>query len=1570
MLRLALGLLLTVVLSCLDLTCASPIGTVPARAQTTPSAVIVSAAGFAAPLTPDGIAAAFGMQLATSTETGGDADPNEPGVQLPTTLAGTSVDVNGRRAGLFFVSPGQINFLIPMPTETGTANVVIRSGAGGEVQAKVEIVEVAPQLFSVASEGRIPAALLLRVRGDGEQIFEDPYSRDPATGNPTALRVDFGPNEDRLFLVLLLCGIRRAPDPNADGNVGESVIIPVGGLALNPAFAGAQGDFLGLDQINLELPRSLINRGRINLAVTAERFDNPRVYEIEIADARGPAPPEITALDPTTAFAGESIRIRGRRFAANLNENIARVGGREARITAIDPERTELTGLIPFGADSGPVTVRTPFGSGQSPQDATIRTSISGTLETTARQPLPQSRVTLRNTSASILTNGDGSFVLPATPTSLALIEITGPPVTPPFPRLLLKTSVAASRDNALEWIAMQQATGAGLPVGGGSFASSTTVPAQSIEVDQVRFDVGFGTAVFPDGAQSGLLFLSVLRNSRTPTALPSGVFSSAIAQLTPFGVRLQPGGTLTFPNPDGLLPNARAPLYKFDQNPASPTVGEFVIVGQAQVSPDGVTVETESGAISETSIYFVGARPPVTTIVGRVVESANGAPIRDAVVRVNSRETRTDGNGGFILANIALRPIAAGTPEPPVNAARRIAQRFLPLTLEVFVHRPSQRVDRASVGGIVPFAGGVTSIGDPIIVPSEMMPRPPSLLISNQVRITEGMTQDIRFIADDLDSDLPPQVTVSGADFASIATAGDINFILLLTPLRGTAGQRSLFVTARAASGLVSSQEIALQIDSANRPPVLNAPATVSGDEGQTLSFVLTANDPDGDPLVFAAGQLPPGANFFPDSRMFQWMPGFEQAGVYQASFTATDNGAPPLSDTRTVEITVRNVNRPPLLAVNSSYPGAEGETLTFRLLATDPDHDTVLCSSPNLPVGAIFNQISCIFTWTPDFTQAGTYSVQLIATDNGTPPRASSRSVTLNIADTNRPPVLNVPPMPAASLGVLLSFNISATDPDNDPLTLSATSLPLGATFNPMTGLFTWSPSIADFKQESLVSVTFAATEDVPSGATTSIPVPIRVQVGDWVASGSLNTGRAFHSANLLADGRVVVAGGDGIGAAALDSAEIFNPSGNAWAPTGSLNFPRLNHTGTTLDNGQVLVAGGLFLFGTVVSTLGEAEIYDPAMGQWFFTGSLGQARERHTATLLQNGQVLAAGGRSNGIAIASAELFNPLAGLWNPAAGINTPRFDHTATLLANGMVLVVGGMTGVGVTSSAEIYNPAFNSWMPTGSLSEARFGHTATLLPDGRVLVAGGTGAGGTPLTSAEIFSPGLGGWSSAGAMTVARTDHTAALIRNGRALVAGGRINGLNGTALTESEWYDPVTGQWLPTDTLNGARAGHRMTVLADGQALVSGGFNSGLSLTSTERLDPNFPFSQFARIHNLRFNGETFYVTVSPGAMFSIDFDYFMVDPICPGCIEQITIGLSHLPPIACVVNTIPGAGGVSGSASTNLAAPATPGTYYITFDRPQAFFCGQALGIGNWWNFQFPAPVTNFIGVLIVQ
>jgi hypothetical protein len=127
--------------------------------------------------------------------------------------------------------------------------------------------------------------------------------------------------------------------------------------------------------------------------------------------------------------------------------------------------------------------------------------------------------------------------------------------------------------------------------------------------------------------------------------------------------------------------------------------------------------------------------------------------------------------------------------------------------------------------------------------------------------------------------------------------------------------------------------------------------------------------------------------------------------------------------------------------------------------------------------------------------------------------------------------------------------------------------------------------------------------------------------------------------------------------------------------WRVTGRANILRNSHTATLLQNGMVLVAGGT---DSHAHELASAELYDPASRTWTVTGSLNTARGRHTATLLQNGMVLLAGGQDiNGFSLASAELYDPASGTWTTAGSLNTERWLHTATLLQNGMVLVAGG-----------------------------------------------------------------------------------------------------------------------------------------------------------------------------------------------------------------------------------------------------------------------------------------------------
>ncbi|MGH8094559.1 MAG: kelch repeat-containing protein [Chthoniobacterales bacterium] len=181
-----------------------------------------------------------------------------------------------------------------------------------------------------------------------------------------------------------------------------------------------------------------------------------------------------------------------------------------------------------------------------------------------------------------------------------------------------------------------------------------------------------------------------------------------------------------------------------------------------------------------------------------------------------------------------------------------------------------------------------------------------------------------------------------------------------------------------------------------------------------------------------------------------------------------------------------------------------------------------------------------------------------------------------------------------------------------------------------------------------------------------------------------------------------------------------------------TGSLATAREFHTATLLPNGMVLVAGGNGNF------LASAELYDPATGTWTATGSLATARALHTATLLPNGMVLVAGGVGNPGYLASAELYDPATGTWTATGSLATGRDYHTATLLPNGMVLVAGGSDN-NALASAELYDPATGIWTATGSLATARYYHTATLLSNGMVLVAGGVDNTNSPLASAELY---------------------------------------------------------------------------------------------------------------------------------------------------------------------------------------------------------------------------------------
>jgi hypothetical protein len=308
-----------------------------------------------------------------------------------------------------------------------------------------------------------------------------------------------------------------------------------------------------------------------------------------------------------------------------------------------------------------------------------------------------------------------------------------------------------------------------------------------------------------------------------------------------------------------------------------------------------------------------------------------------------------------------------------------------------------------------------------------------------------------------------------------------------------------------------------------------------------------------------------------------------------------------------------------------------------------------------------------------------------------------------------------------------------------------------------------------------------------------------------GTFTKTGNLNIPRLAHTATLLTNGMVLIAGGlvsDGSGALTESaSAELYDPNAGTFSGTGSLSQARKNHTATLLGNALVLIAGGQGLNGDPAT----AELYDSATNSFSTTGDLNTSRDMHTATLLNDGTVLIAGGETyqtnvGWVPTASAEVYNPMAGTFTVTGSMNTASIGQTATLLNTGKVLIAGGNPTYafsGALGRAEQYDPTARSFTNVGSLTTPRSSFTATLLASGNVLFVGGSDNSGHLVGTGELYDPIAGAFSLAGNLNNARLSHSAAPLNNGLVLIAGGiDVNGLN---LSSAETYQSTTSEPPP---------------------------------------------------------------------------------------------------------------------------------------------------------------------------
>jgi large repetitive protein len=332
---------------------------------------------------------------------------------------------------------------------------------------------------------------------------------------------------------------------------------------------------------------------------------------------------------------------------------------------------------------------------------------------------------------------------------------------------------------------------------------------------------------------------------------------------------------------------------------------------------------------------------------------------------------------------------------------------------------------------------------------------------------------------------------------------------------------------------------------------------------------------------------------------------------------------------------------------------------------------------------------------------------------------------------------------------------------------------------------------------------------------------------QVNQWTATPDMAMARDAACSVLLADGRVMVAGGNS-SSGVVSTVDLFGSGGSFTAGPAMLQ-PRANAACSLLKDGTVLVTGGTD--GKVA--LSSAEIFSPTQGTWTSVGSMTQPRFGHTSTLTPWGAVLIIGGQSEGKVTDSVEAYLT-DGSFRAIGNLSSPRTDYALSIISGRRVMIAGGTDGQSTLSTIDIYNADNNTITPGGTMMVARKNFGAATLVDGTVMFTGGFGADGKVLDSSEIFDPIAFTSRTGPQMPSGRANHQSISLPNNGTLLLIGGTDGSNSIGSTDA--YEPWTGKFTRKAPLNTSRTGQTTAAMRRGSLITAGGLNGSAYLAGGE--------------------------------------------------------------------------------------------------------------------------------------